>query len=184
MERILTPEEVAKRLQVTERTVLQWLRDGKLPGAKLGRLWRVKESDLHEFLDYSWAIAKLEELRRERPEIRWVEGRCEECGRPLPVPNAKEPWVCGSSCLQSWKRKLYAVIGDDPEAEAGTRVPQVVPYWLTAPRAAGTQDEEALSAEDAAESESAWREYLEGRDKGQLLEVVRREVLEESENRG
>jgi len=33
-------EQVAERLQVTERTVYGWLRRGKLPALKLGRLRR------------------------------------------------------------------------------------------------------------------------------------------------
>ncbi len=46
----LTPEEVAVRLKVAERTVYGWLRSGRLHGVKLGRLWRVREGDLDVFL--------------------------------------------------------------------------------------------------------------------------------------
>ena len=47
-DRMLTPEEVAKRLAVTPNTVRGWLRDGTLKGVKLGkRVWRIKENDLH-----------------------------------------------------------------------------------------------------------------------------------------
>jgi excisionase family DNA binding protein len=51
MEKIYTPEEIAERLKVQERTVYGWLRSGKLRGAKLGRLWRIKESDFEAFLE-------------------------------------------------------------------------------------------------------------------------------------
>lgn len=37
----LKPSDVAKRLQVTERTVRLWLQSGKIPAVKLGRGWRV-----------------------------------------------------------------------------------------------------------------------------------------------
>lgn len=47
---LLTPEQVAERLQVTIRTVYQWLADGDLPAFKLGRAWRISEEDLQEFL--------------------------------------------------------------------------------------------------------------------------------------
>jgi len=47
---MLTPEQVAKRLQVQERTILDWLRSGQLRGLKLGRLWRIEPADLQAFL--------------------------------------------------------------------------------------------------------------------------------------
>lgn len=46
LSRFLTPEEVAARLQVHPQSVYTWLRDGTLPGRKLGRLWRVSEDEL------------------------------------------------------------------------------------------------------------------------------------------
>jgi excisionase family DNA binding protein len=52
---LLTPEQVAERLQVKERTVLDWLRAGDLRGLKLGRLWRVRPEDLEKFLAASVA---------------------------------------------------------------------------------------------------------------------------------
>jgi excisionase family DNA binding protein len=50
-EKLLTPEQVAERLQVTERTVYGWLRRGKMPALKLGRLWRIRPEDLEAFLE-------------------------------------------------------------------------------------------------------------------------------------
>ena len=47
---LLTPGQVAERLQVKERTVLDWLRAGELRGLKLGRLWRIRPDDLEKFL--------------------------------------------------------------------------------------------------------------------------------------
>ncbi len=49
-DRLLTPEEVADRLHISRLTVGNWLRSGKLKGIKVGRLWRVRESDLEAFL--------------------------------------------------------------------------------------------------------------------------------------
>jgi excisionase family DNA binding protein len=48
--KLLTPAQVAERLQVTERTVYTWLRGGRLRGLRAGRLWRVREEDLEAFL--------------------------------------------------------------------------------------------------------------------------------------
>ena len=50
VERLLTPEEVAKKLAMSVKSVRNWLRQGKLKGIKVGRLWRIRESDLEEFL--------------------------------------------------------------------------------------------------------------------------------------
>ncbi len=50
-ERYLTPEDIAQRLHVSTITVGKWLRSGKLKGFKAGRLWRVRECDLQEFLN-------------------------------------------------------------------------------------------------------------------------------------
>ena len=50
---LLTPLDVAKRLQMNERTVTQWLRNGHLRGFKIGKEWRVSELDLDAFLEAS-----------------------------------------------------------------------------------------------------------------------------------
>jgi excisionase family DNA binding protein len=47
----LTPyKDVAKRLDRHPQTILKWLRDGYLPGRKIGKAWYVAESDLTKFL--------------------------------------------------------------------------------------------------------------------------------------
>ena len=52
-EKLLTPVDVANRLQVNERTVTQWLRKGNLRGFKIGKEWRVSARDLENFLEQS-----------------------------------------------------------------------------------------------------------------------------------
>ncbi|MBE3561324.1 MAG: helix-turn-helix domain-containing protein [Ktedonobacteraceae bacterium] len=49
-EKLLTPEQVAERLQVTVQTIYTWMRSGYLPSVKMGRLWRIRPSDLDEFI--------------------------------------------------------------------------------------------------------------------------------------
>ena len=51
MKIVLTPDEVAKALGLSRRTVITWLESGKLPGIKVGNRWRVKEEDLDKFID-------------------------------------------------------------------------------------------------------------------------------------
>ena len=50
-EKLLTPVDIANRLQVNERTVTQWLRKGDLRGFKVGKEWRVSVEDLEAFLE-------------------------------------------------------------------------------------------------------------------------------------
>ena len=57
-EKLLTPAQVAERLQITERTVYEWIRGGKLPALKLGRLWRIWPEDLEAFLEGARARAQ------------------------------------------------------------------------------------------------------------------------------
>jgi excisionase family DNA binding protein len=45
----LTAEEVARLLRVDLDLVYQLARDGRLPGRRLGRLWRFRRRDLDEW---------------------------------------------------------------------------------------------------------------------------------------
>ena len=49
MEKLFTLKETAKILRVSERTIMRYLKSGKLKASKLGQ-WRIKESDLEKFL--------------------------------------------------------------------------------------------------------------------------------------
>ena len=49
-EDLLTVEEVAHRLGVGPVTIYRWCREGRLPGLKLGKVWRVRQGALDEFL--------------------------------------------------------------------------------------------------------------------------------------
>jgi excisionase family DNA binding protein len=49
MDKLLTLKETAKILRVSERTIMRYLKSGKLKASKVGR-WRIKESDLERFL--------------------------------------------------------------------------------------------------------------------------------------
>ena len=51
--KLLTPRDVADRLQVNERTVKIWLRKGRLRGFKIGKEWRISPDDLQAFLEAS-----------------------------------------------------------------------------------------------------------------------------------
>lgn len=46
----MTPEEAAAYLKVNPQTVYRNLRSGRLPGAKVGRQWRIRRMDLDRLL--------------------------------------------------------------------------------------------------------------------------------------
>jgi excisionase family DNA binding protein len=50
-EEYFTPEEVAQKLKVSLRTIKSHLISGRLKGVKVGRLWRIRASDLEAFLE-------------------------------------------------------------------------------------------------------------------------------------
>jgi excisionase family DNA binding protein len=47
---VLTAEEAADLLKVSEKTVLKMAREGQLPARKVGRAWRFCRTDLLSFL--------------------------------------------------------------------------------------------------------------------------------------
>ena len=50
-EDILTLDEVAKYLRVSDRTVYDWAQRGEIPAGKIGTVWRFKKSDLEKWVD-------------------------------------------------------------------------------------------------------------------------------------
>ncbi|MFA5009316.1 MAG: helix-turn-helix domain-containing protein [Candidatus Paceibacterota bacterium] len=50
IDKLFTIEEVAKILRVSTRSVTRYIETGKLKASKIG-LWRIKETDLNEFLE-------------------------------------------------------------------------------------------------------------------------------------
>ena len=50
MEKILTAEEVADYLKINIRTVYKLLETGELQGRKIGRIWRITESAVNEYM--------------------------------------------------------------------------------------------------------------------------------------
>lgn len=50
LEKAYTLQEVADLLQVTRRTVYSYVKEGKIKAVKIGRTWRVNESELAKLL--------------------------------------------------------------------------------------------------------------------------------------
>lgn len=50
MEKLLTVNEAAEILRLGPETIARYIREGKIPAIKFGRVWRVEEKDLEEFI--------------------------------------------------------------------------------------------------------------------------------------
>jgi excisionase family DNA binding protein len=50
MEELLTVQEVAEKLKVHENTVYRYIQEGKLKTVRAGDLYRIRVSDLEDFL--------------------------------------------------------------------------------------------------------------------------------------
>jgi PTS system nitrogen regulatory IIA component len=49
-ERLLTIDDVAEFLQVNPMTIYAWVRDGKIPAFKIGKVWRFKKEEIEKWL--------------------------------------------------------------------------------------------------------------------------------------
>ena len=45
---IYTVEQAAEKLTVSPQTIRAWLRNGTLPGHKVGHFWRITDDDIKE----------------------------------------------------------------------------------------------------------------------------------------
>lgn len=66
--KLLTTEQVADLLQVHPFTVLKYIKDKKLKALKLGRVWRIRESDVETFLEDRSMASKEQNQNPERQE--------------------------------------------------------------------------------------------------------------------
>jgi len=73
-EKFLTTEQVAEILQVHPFTILKFLKDGRLNGIKLGRVYRIKQSDVETFIEERMT----NKPKKEKKEIIREEERGEE----------------------------------------------------------------------------------------------------------
>jgi PTS system nitrogen regulatory IIA component len=64
MHEIMTIEEVAAYIRVSERTVYDWAQKGELPGGKLGTTWRFKRDEIEK-----WVNDRLSQSSRQSPAV-------------------------------------------------------------------------------------------------------------------
>ena len=56
---ILTIEEVAKYLRVSERTIYDWAQKGEIPSGKIGTIWRFKKSEIEQWVNDRLSTGRL-----------------------------------------------------------------------------------------------------------------------------
>jgi len=56
----LTPQEVSDLLRVSVYTVRRWIKEGTLPAYKVGRGWRIHESEMSAWLEHRQSSAPYE----------------------------------------------------------------------------------------------------------------------------
>lgn len=83
MGRILTVEQAAEKMQVKPNTIRQWLKQGKIPGRKFGRIYRIPEDELEK----TTAGAQVEQPQMDeearREFVRSLRGKYARLGRTL-----------------------------------------------------------------------------------------------------
>lgn len=62
---ILTIEEVAKYLRVSDRTVYDWAQKGEIPAGKIGTVWRFKKSEVE-----NWVNARLSSDSNKQQDVQ------------------------------------------------------------------------------------------------------------------
>jgi excisionase family DNA binding protein len=50
MSKLISLQQAAVTLSVTEGTIRRWIKSGKLKAYKLGKLWRITEDEIQNFL--------------------------------------------------------------------------------------------------------------------------------------
>ena len=73
VEKALTVEEVAEALCITPKTIRKYLREGRIPAAKFGRVYRIGESTIGKILDGTITLRLDSHILKDLRECR--EGR-------------------------------------------------------------------------------------------------------------
>jgi len=60
---ILTIEEVAKYLRVSERTVYDWAQKGEIPSGKIGTVWRFKKTEIEQWVNERLSTGRLSQAK-------------------------------------------------------------------------------------------------------------------------
>jgi len=78
MEKLLSIEQVAEILGLEYKTIYRLIRNGGLPAARVGRVYRVYKADLEAFLEQQKQVVHEQATGKKLPAQREV--RCGSCG--------------------------------------------------------------------------------------------------------
>ena len=67
---ILTIEEVAKYLRVSERTVYDWAQKGEIPSGKIGTVWRFKKSEIEKWVNDRLSSSEKPALQNHKIQVK------------------------------------------------------------------------------------------------------------------
>lgn len=114
-EKILTPDQVAQILQVHPFTVLKFIKQGKLRASRLGRVYRIRQSDVMKFLDEQEAAAasKSPKTTHKEAELQTVQNEAH-----VMPPAAQLP---GDGSKQEEKLMESEVTTPEPKKESFVR---------------------------------------------------------------
>ena len=71
-EEILTIEEIANYLRVSERTVYDWAQKGEIPCGKIGTVWRFKRSEIEKWINSKLTNSNKQKKAKEGFEISHI----------------------------------------------------------------------------------------------------------------
>lgn len=94
---LMSLPEVARYLNMKERTIYDWAQTGKLPAFKLGATWRFRRSEIDAWL----------ETRRSGPDVR-------PAREPL-VPRAEQPptaWQARQTQIANCREEIESALSD------------------------------------------------------------------------
>ena len=67
---ILTIEEVARYLRVSERTVYDWAQKGEIPSGKIGTVWRFKKSEIEKWVNDRLSSSEKPALQNQQIKVK------------------------------------------------------------------------------------------------------------------
>jgi excisionase family DNA binding protein len=79
---LLTPAEAARILNVSRSVTMNWLRDGTLPGKKVGKLWRISREDLDEHIANCRVLVFMPVVKAHGGDGSWITA-LDARGRPF-----------------------------------------------------------------------------------------------------
>ena len=125
----ISAETIANEIDVTPKTVRDWLRSGELVGIKVGNSWRIHRADFDRYIEGQRLEVLLKKAAAKHPNIDWVQGQCSDCGQYMATPaQGSTAWVCSPSCKAVHDGKWATVVGRSSEDYA-YNCASVVPYY-------------------------------------------------------